>query len=261
MSQLAADHASLSPDLARTMTPTIRRIACRLAKRLPRHVRLDDLISAGFQGLVDAHARFDPQRGDAFESYAEFRIRGAMLDELRACDPLSRDRRALAKQTAAAVRTASVRLGRAPTAEEIAAELGISLKAYWERVSSAASVVTMSLDADEEGEQAVPQIQDPRGERADDRLEHEQRLAAVKRTIGELPPRLAQVVDLHFGEGLTLKDIGARFGVSESRICQLVSDAVRRIRESCVEHAADVSPGPRASARGQHRARGAALAA
>jgi RNA polymerase sigma factor for flagellar operon FliA len=257
MFELAADRTALSQDLARRMIPTIRRIACGLAKRLPTHVRIEDLIGAGFQGLVAAHARFDPRRGDAFESYAELRIRGAMLDELRACDPLSRDRRALAKQTAAAARTASARLGREPMAEEIAAELGVPLEAYWARVSTVATVVTTSLDTDDEDEHGSMQVQDPHAEPADDRLERKQRETSVHRAIAELPPRLAQVIELHFAEGLTLKEIGVRLGVSESRSFQLVGDAVRRIREKCPDYAADAPP---ASTRRLER-RGAAMAA
>ena len=96
------DNGPLPQELAVEMIPVIRRIAYRLAKRLPSHVCIDDLISAGVVGLITAYRRFDPARGDDFRSYAELRIRGAMIDELRASDPLSRDLRAHANRTLAA---------------------------------------------------------------------------------------------------------------------------------------------------------------
>src|SRR4051812_20216500 len=91
----------LPKDLAARMIPVIRRMACRLARRLPSHVCVDDLVSAGFVGLVTAYRRFDDSRGDDFGAFAEVRIRGAMIDELRALDPLSRDLRSHAKRVAA----------------------------------------------------------------------------------------------------------------------------------------------------------------
>lgn len=231
---ITAAPATMSQDLARQMIPSIRRIAGSMVRRLPAHVRLDDLVGAGFQGLMAAHARFDAGRGDDFVAYAECRIRGAMLDELRSVDPLSRDRRALAKKTAAAARAASARLGRAATAEESAAELGISLEAYWDRLAAASGVVTMSLD---DLERSAGEVQDASAEAPDEELARKQRGAAVQHALASLPPRLAQVVDLHFGEGLTLKEIGARLGVTESRVCQIVGEAVRLVRERCPEHA------------------------
>src|SRR5437016_357894 len=104
MLQAVSNSPSLPRDLVLRMTPTIHRIAHQLARRLPRHIRIDDLVGAGFHGLVIAYTRFDPARGEGFGAYAEFRIRGAMLDELRALDPLSRDQRARANRIAGAVR-------------------------------------------------------------------------------------------------------------------------------------------------------------
>lgn len=256
----AAAPAALPEDLARRMIPVVRRVAHTLARHLPRHVRVEDLIGAGFHGLVAAYARFDPRRGEDFESYAEFRIRGAMLDELRASDPLSRDRRALAKQTAAAARAACSRLGRAATAEEIAAELGLPIEAYWARLSAVANVVTDSLD-DADDERGPVQVLDTRVEPADEQLARRERHEAVRRAIAELPPRLAQVVELHFVEGVTLREIGARFGVTESRICQLVTAAVRLIREKCPDFvpAPEAEPAPASGPRSRRRP--AALAA
>jgi RNA polymerase sigma factor for flagellar operon FliA len=243
---------SVPRDLALRMIPTIHRIARQLAQRLPRHIRVDDLVGAGCQGLVSALARFDPARGEGFESYAEFRIRGAMLDELRACDPLSRDQRAHANRIAVATRALHARLGRAPDADEVAKELGISLDTYWERLSAASTGVVSSLDGDED-RNSVAQLPDPSTESADDHLIRKQLKQAINRAIASLPARLQRVLELHYGEGLTLRQIGELLGVSESRVCQLQSEAVRRIRELCQDHLGNGAPEPRSIAQAARR--------
>jgi RNA polymerase sigma factor for flagellar operon FliA len=221
----------LPRDLALRMIPTIHRVARQLARRLPRHIRIDDLVGAGCQGLVAAYARFDPARADGFDAFAEMRIRGAMLDELRSRDPLSRDQRAHAKKAVAATRALAGRLGRAPAADEVAAELGIPLDLYWERQSAAAVGFTVSIDDD--GGDVGSQLCDTHVEAADDRLCRKEARDAVKAAIASLPPRLARVLDLHYGQGLTLRQIGEQFGVTESRVCQLEAEAIRRVREQC----------------------------
>lgn len=222
------------------MVPTIRRIAHQIAKRLPRHIHVDDLIGAGLLGLVMAYARFDPSRGGGFQVYAESRIRGAILDELRANDPLSRDQRSHVSRRAAATRALQARLGRAPEAEEIAAELGISLDAYWERVNSTASPV-FCLDHGDDAEDGL-QVQEPDAEPADERLSRKEALLAFGQAAESLPPRLLRVLNLHYREGLTLREIGVQFGVSESRVCQLETEAIRILRERCRQHAPGATP-------------------
>jgi RNA polymerase sigma factor for flagellar operon FliA len=246
-------HPPAPRDLALRMMPTIHRIARQLAQRLPRHIRIDDLVGAGCQGLVSALARFDPARGEGFESYAEFRIRGAMLDELRACDPLSRDQRAHANRIAVATRALHGRLGRTPGADEIAAELGISLDTYWERLSAASTGIVSSLDGDEE-RNSIAQIPDPSAEAADDHLVRKQLKQAINRAIASLPERLQRILELHYGENLTLRQIGELLGVSESRVCQLQSEAVRRIRELCQDHLGDGAAAARSIAPAARRA-------
>jgi RNA polymerase sigma factor for flagellar operon FliA len=245
------------------MIPAIRRIAHQLAKRLPRHIYVDDLIGAGLLGLVTAYSRFDPTRGGGFQAYAESRIRGAMLDELRANDPLSRDQRSHVTRRAAATRTLHARLGRAPDADEVATELGISLEQYWERMSATAMGAVINLDNNDENEESI-QVSQPDAEAADDHLSRKQAQVALSAAVASLPPRLLRVLELHYCDGLTLREIGESFGVSESRICQLQSEAIRILRERCRKHAdgpeaaveAAAAPKPRRT-----RVRTAAIAA
>jgi RNA polymerase sigma factor for flagellar operon FliA len=246
MFEPARDSHVLPHDLALRMIPTVHRIARQLARRLPRHIHIDDVIGAGCQGLVAAYTRFDPARAEGFEAFAEFRIRGAMLDELRASDPLSRDQRAHANRVAAATRALHARLGRQPAADEVAAELGVSLESYWEQQAAAATAVTSSLDGDDVFD-AGAHVQDPRAEPADEQFCRKEAREAINRAIADLPPRLQRVLELYYAEGLTLRQIGEMMGVSESRICQLQTEAVRRIREACLPHASDAAPasGPR----------------
>jgi RNA polymerase sigma factor for flagellar operon FliA len=235
MAQHTDSSNALSQEIAVRMMPRIRRIAGQLARRLPRHIRVDDLVGAGCQGLCTALARLDPQRVEGFESYAELRIRGAMLDELRACDPLSRDQRARAKRIATTRRTLEARLGRAPSCEEMARELGVSLETYFAWQFASASPVAAGAT----GEDADPiaDLSDPRAEAADERLEKSRKEQSMQAAMAALPPRLARVLEMHYVDGLTLREIGRELGVTESRVCQLESDALRRLRERCKEPA------------------------
>jgi RNA polymerase sigma factor for flagellar operon FliA len=235
----------LPQDLALRMMPTIRRIASQLARRLPRHIRVDDLVGAGCQGLCSALGRFDPSRAEGFESYAELRIRGAMLDELRSSDPLSRDQRVRAKRVAAATRGLQARLGRAPAADEIAAELGVSLETLWAWQSAASTQIASGPSRDEDAD-PIAELSDAAAEPADEKLFRTERERALRDAMSTLPARLQTVLELHYVDGLTLREIGERLGVSESRVCQLESDAFRRIREQCREEAAVVAPRPQA---------------
>lgn len=238
MLESSQNPTTLPGDLAERMIPAIRRIAHQLAKRLPRHIYVDDLIGAGLLGLVTAYSRFDPTRGGGFQAYAESRIRGAMLDELRANDPLSRDQRSHVTRRAAATRALHARLGRAPDAEEVATELGMSLEAYWERMSATTMGSSVTIDGNDENEESV-QVPQPDAEAADDHLSRKQAQVALRCAVAGLPPRLLRVLELHYCDGLTLREIGESFGVSESRVCQLQSEAIRILRDRCRPYGED----------------------
>jgi len=236
LSQPTTQPTTLPTDIAARMLPSIRRIASQLVRRLPRHIRVDDLVGAGCQGLCAALGRYDAARVEGFEAYAEMRIRGAMLDELRASDPLSRDQRVHAKRIAAATRSLQSRLRRAPSADEIATELGISLETYWAWQSVCATQIGGAPHNDD-GSDPIAELSDDRAEPADERLYRSERERAARRAMTSLPERLQRVLHLHYVEGFTLRQIGQELGVTESRVCQLETDAFRRIRELCREDA------------------------
>jgi RNA polymerase sigma factor for flagellar operon FliA len=233
MSDVILSAGPLPREIAVRYVPVIRQTALRLARRLPAHICVDDLIGAGFIGLVDAYRRYDPERCDRFDGYAEFRIRGAMLDELRSYDPLSRDLRALATRTAAATRSLEGRLGRAPTEAEVAAELGLELAAFQGYAARMAVGRTVSLDAPAEDGDLRMEIRDPSEEPADEQLLQAQAKRVLTMAVEALPPRLRQVLELYYGNQLTLRDIGGILGVTESRVCQLHAEAIRRLRARC----------------------------
>lgn len=238
----------LPREIAVRFVPIIRHAAYRLARRLPSHVSIDDLVGAGFLGLVDAYRRYDASVSDHFDGYADVRIRGAMLDELRSYDPLSRGQRAFARRAAAALRALEAQLGRAPVDAEIAAALGLDIAAYREQAAKAHTGPTVSLqDATNEDEPRL-QIADATATAADERVENEQAKESLALAMEALPPRLRRILELYHGDELTLRDIGNILGVTESRICQLHAEAVKRLRASCegVESgAADAAHVPR----------------
>jgi RNA polymerase sigma factor for flagellar operon FliA len=223
------ESTALPSDVAISFAPVIRQNALRIARRLPSHISVEDLIGAGFMGLVDAYRRYEPSRCDRFDAYAEYRIRGAMLDELRLHDPLSRALRALANRAAAATRKFEVRFGRQPTEAELAEELGLTLEAY--RTYAARMVVGpwLSLDGVAPDEYGV-ELDDPTEPGADMRLLDAQTKQALEQAIKGLPERLRLILELYYVEELTLREIGERLGVTESRVCQLHSDAISRLR-------------------------------
>lgn len=218
----------LTNEIAARYLPRIRRHAGRIARRLPRHVLVGDLVSAGFVGLVDAFMKFDPTRMESFEAYVDHRIRGAILDELRAHDPLTRDQRAFARRLSVARQTVANETGQAATEHELAARLGLPLetfRAQLERMSST-SARSEATPYDEE----LLAASEPANDRPDECVSARQERAQVAQAIDRLPPRQREVLRMHYEEGRTLREIGEVLGVTESRISQIHSEAVARLR-------------------------------
>jgi RNA polymerase sigma factor FliA len=215
-----------SPELAPVASylPFVRRIVMRIARRLPSHVQVDDLISAGVVGLLEAMERFDPARVTDFESYAEFRVKGAVLDELRQRDIMARDARLAAKQFEQAVVDLTRKLNREPEEAEIATELGMTIDELRKRLERLTPVRVVSLE--DLYATPVPADDDSPFERA----AREELVQRLKQAMAVLGDRYRQVLHLYYREGLTLKEIGVVLEVTESRVCQLMSEATLRLR-------------------------------
>jgi len=208
----------------------------RVAAALPAEVDREDLVSAGIIGLIKAVDRFDPNRGASFATYATTLMRGAIMDELRAMDWAPRGLRGKYRRLEQAIARLRQELGRQPQETEIAQELGISLDEYEQLLRDATATAIMSLDAVVEagGDANMPSNDDLSLGRAEwnpsavvDNAELRRLLAEV---VTELPEREQLVISLYYDEELTLREIGAVLGVTESRVCQIHTQAVARLR-------------------------------
>lgn len=211
-------------------THVVKAMAHRLAFRLPAYMDAEDLISVGIMGLMDAMDKYDPTREAKFKTYAEFRIRGAMLDEIRKGDWTPRSVHRKAREVAAAIRAVEIATGREADDRSIAEQLGISLAEYHEILADLRGQKILSLDesgTDDESE--IHRVPAP----GCDPLETVGRESLFKRlasAIDLLPEREKLVLSLYYDEELHLKEIGAVLGVSESRVSQLHSQALARLR-------------------------------
>lgn len=213
--------------------PTVRYIARRIHERLPQHVELDDLISAGVVGLIDANSKFDQTKKVQFKSYAQFRIRGAILDSLRTLDWSPRELRRKGRAVERAICAATQRLGRAPAEHEIAAEMELELAEYQQLLGDLKGLEIGSLHVERSEDSGDEELAYIPGAPEDDPLfqcmqsEMRGRLTAA---IDQLPEKERLVLTLYHYEGLTMKEIGQALGVVESRISQIHSSAVVRLR-------------------------------
>ena len=206
----------------------VDRVVKRLARRLPRHVDQDDMRSAGMIGLIEAAERFDPARNDNFEAFAEFRIRGAILDDLRSRDSLSRDMRRVCSE----LRDASVKLanqmGRNPTESDLAKHLGVSVEEVRERQAKLSGWSVVGWD--EAGPAFLERTRDTQALDPCEETAHRQTYERMIACIARLPERMQQVLGLYYSEDLNLREIGQVLGVTESRVCQIHGEATRRLR-------------------------------
>jgi RNA polymerase sigma factor for flagellar operon FliA len=213
--------------------PTVRYIARRIHERLPQHVELDDLISAGVVGLIDAFAKFDHEKKVQFKSYAQFRIRGAILDSLRTLDWSPRELRRKGRAVEEAIRSVTQRLGRAPVEQEIAGEMQLSLDEYQQLLGDLKGLEIGSLHMERSEDSGDEELSYIPGSPEEDPLfrclkgEMKQRLIDA---IEELPEKERMVLTLYYYEELTMKEIGQTLGVVESRVSQIHSSAVLRLR-------------------------------
>ncbi len=213
--------------------PIVRFLARRIHERLPQHVDIEDLISAGVVGLMDAFAKFDPEKKVQFRSYAQFRIRGAILDSLRTLDWSPRELRRKGRAVEEAIRMLTARFGRAPGEAEIAAEMGIGLEDYQQLLGDlkGLEIGTLHLERNENsGEEELAYVP---GRPEEDPLfrclrgELEERLTGA---IADLPDRERLVMTLYYYEEMTMREIGLALGVVESRVSQMHASAVVHLR-------------------------------
>lgn len=213
-----------APPKAEEYLPLVRRIAMRAVRTLPSTVSLDDIISAGWVGLSEAYRRRTPDMTeDGFEAFASYRVRGAILDYLRSLDPLSRKLRGASRRITEAVADLTRRHGKQPEEQLIASELGLELEAYREllREIGEAGLVRLDVDLiDPSSHEPSPEAQVLKKDLA----------TRVADAIDGLPERLRTVLALYYQEECTLREIGEVLGVTESRACQLHSEAIHRIR-------------------------------
>lgn len=222
-------------ELILTYTPLIRYIATRLASRLPPNISLDDMISSGIIGLIDAIDKFDLSKNVQFKTYAEFRIKGAMLDELRAQDWVPRSVRGKISQLEHATSAMEHKLGRPATDEELAQTMNISLEEFHKLLDETKAVSFMDIELLQQNTHEL------RGSNLSDFMEDDgldpflalnfsQVRHLVAQAITELSQKEQLVISLYYFEELTMKEIGLVLDYTESRISQLHSKAVLRLR-------------------------------
>ena len=231
--------------------PIVRFLARRIHERLPQHVDIEDLVSAGVVGLMDAFQKFDPGKKVQFRSYAQFRIRGAILDSLRTLDWSPRELRRKGRAVEEAIRVLTARAGRAPGEAEVAVEMGLSLEDYQQLLGDlkGLEIGTLHMERNEDsGEEELAYVP---GRPEEDPLfrclrgELEERLSEA---IANLPDRERLVMTLYYYEEMTMREIGLALGVVESRVSQVHASAVVHLRSALKDLASkDVfqKPGPR----------------
>jgi RNA polymerase sigma factor for flagellar operon FliA len=209
----------------------VKRVAARVASRLPSHIAMDDLFSAGLVGFLRAIEEYDPGRGVEFGAYAGQLIRGAIFDELRRLDWVPRGVRRRLREAERAMEALARRLGRAPTDAEVADELGMDVEQYGRLLGEGGAL--LSLDAPlarEDGVSAVESVMDPDTPSPFNLLAARERQALLARAIERLPRKEGEVLALYYYEELTMQEIGQALGVSESRVSQIHSSAILRLR-------------------------------
>jgi RNA polymerase sigma factor for flagellar operon FliA len=219
--------------MLRQYSPLVRRLAHQMIAKLPANVEIDDLIQVGMIGLTDALTRFDAGQGVQFETFATQRIRGAMLDELRGADWLSRGTRKQQRDIESAVHRLEQRLGRAPHESEIAKEMGMELGDYQEMLGKVRGTQLIYLEdmSGEDGDNdfldrhVTDEGNDPLSLLQDHRMRH-----ALVEAIKNLPEREQYVMSMYYEQDMNLKEIAAVLGVTESRVCQLHSQSIARLR-------------------------------
>jgi RNA polymerase sigma factor FliA len=222
--------------------PWVKFIALRMAAKLPAHIQAEDLISAGIIGLIDALDKFNPAREVQFKTYAQIRIQGAMKDELRSLDWASRSTRQKVKRLEQAYATLERELGRPPSSEEVASSMGIKMAAFEEMLDDVKGTSLVSLEdlgqgpASEDKSALVEALLTRQDQDPLEMLNLQDLKRALTLAIAELPEKERLVLSLYYFEELTMKEVGKVLDLTESRISQLHTQAVLRLRGKLKEY-------------------------
>lgn len=221
-------------ELIKSYLPLVRKVVHRLSGRLPKDVDIKEMLNSGIIGLVDALEKYDPKHETNFSTYAQFRIRGAILDSFRSQDWLPRSLRFKSHKIEEAYQVIEQKLGRAATDEEVAAELGLDVQELQQLLGEVGSIVMLSFEelGFGHGEERF-QANDWVADRTDDPLNNllgGEKVELIARALDRLPEKERLVISLYFYEELNLKEIGEILGVTESRASQIRSRALIRLK-------------------------------
>lgn len=222
--------------LVKQYAPLVKYVAGKLAVGMPSNVEFDDLVGYGVFGLLDAIEKYDPDQKTQFKTYAVQRIHGAIIDELRSLDWVPRSVRTRARQIEGVVQELEVNLGRPASDEEIAKELGMSQKQFDKEMVKISGTSVLSLNdvwyqgEDNDKVSIADSIESPTILNPDAIVEKDEIKRVIVESIGELPDKEKKVLVLYYYEDLTLKEIGQVLDVTESRVSQLHTKAVMRLR-------------------------------
>ena len=228
---------SLKEQIVLEHTPLIRYIVNRIAVRLPSHIDLDDLHNTGVIGLMDAIEKYDPEKNCKFKTYAEFRIKGAILDQLRSLDWVPRSVRQKSRRLERAFGEVEQRLGRSASEDEVADSLGLQIEKFHELMNQVRGISLVNLeeirgtnsDGDRTGTFADV-VEDVHSENPFASLKLSEMKQLIAGTIATLPEKERLVISLYYYEDLNMKEIGGILGITESRVCQIHTNAVIRLR-------------------------------
>ncbi len=234
--------------------PQVRYLARRIHERLPRHVPLEDLVHAGVIGLIDALNKFDSSKHVQFGSYAKFRIRGAIIDSLREMDWGPRDLRRKGRRVEEAERKLSMNLSRAPTELEVAVELNMELREFQQLLTELDGLEVGSLHLESPWDGKDEDLCDYLPNAPEDtpffRCMRSEMKELLGRAVADLPEKEQQVLALYYFEELTMKEVGTVLGIGESRVSQIHSLAVVRLRGRLEDLMRTAKPDARAAAQG-----------
>ena len=230
----------VSDEEVRTHLPLVRQVVQRMMPRKPPEVPMEDLISWGTMGLLDAMRKYDSDRDASFATYAQYRIRGSILDYLRRCDWLPRSIRQKSHDIEEAVLRLERRFGRPPAEEEIAAELNVSLEEYAQTVGAlgSSSMIAMGDLAFGRGEEELTdefEFSDANDKGPMKNFLQKERVEVMGQAIEGLPEKERIVISLYYYEGLTMRETAEAMDLTEGRISQLHSQALRRLRTGLAE--------------------------